>query len=162
MMAREYVVSRILRIITLASVMATSTSVHACLARSNIPDMDKPGQYHAIFIATVASYKGPPDGISVMDTTPSYSIRLSPDIRVLRGAAPALDFRLIHGLLPESGKFMVMGGCGEPVPTIGEVGLFFQKHPGKYISPLDYFRPGSERLEQYIERILRAKPEQNQ
>ncbi len=154
-------VNRMLCIVTLASILAASTSVHACLARSNIPDVDKPGQYHAVFIATVASYEGPPGGISLMDTTPSYSIRLSPDIRVLHGAAPESDFRLIHGPLPESGKFIVMGGCGEPVPTVGEVGLFFQKHPGKYLSPLDYFRPGSERLKQYIEHIRRAKPEQN-
>ena len=154
-------VHRMLCIVTLASILAASTSVHACLARSNIPDVDKPGQYHAVFIATVASYEGPPGGISVMDTTPSYSIRLSPDIRVLHGAAPEPDFRLIHGPLPESDEFAVRGGCGEPVPAVGDVGLFFQKHPGKYLSPLDYFRPGSERLKQYIEHIRRAKPGQN-
>ena len=154
-------VSRILCIVTLSGLLAKGTNVHACLARSNIPDVDKPGQYHAVFIATVASYEGPPGGISVMDTTPSYSIRLSPDIRVLHGAAPESDFRLIHGPLPESGRFFVMGSCGEPVPTVGEIGLFFQKHPGKYLSPLNYFRPGSERLMQYIKRIRQAKPGQN-
>ena len=160
-MKREYVVSRILCIVALAGVMATSTSVHACLARTNIPDMDKPDWYHAVFIATISSYEGPPNGISMMDSTPSYSIRLSTDIRALHGTAPEPDFRLTHGLLPESDKFIVMGGCGEPLPAVGDVGLFFQKHPGKYLSPLDYFRPGSERLKQYIEHIRRAKPEQN-
>jgi len=160
-MAHESMVSRILCIVALASVMATSTSLHACLARSNIPKMDKPGQHHAVFIATIASYDGPPGGISVTDTTPSYSIRLFPDIRILHGAAPAGDLRKIRDQLLESDGFVVMGGCGEPVPTVGEVGLFFQRHPGKYLSPLDYFRPGSERLQQYSQRIFRARPEQN-
>lgn len=130
--------------------MAVSTGVHACLGRINIPNINQPERYHAIFTASVASFAWVPDGTSLMDITPSYTIRLLPNIRPVHGEAPQTD------------EIFVMGACGSPVPEVGEVGLFFQKHPGDSVIPLRYYPSGSEELEGLVERIRRSGQDSHQ
>lgn len=144
MRTTQYAFSSVLCIVALTGIMAVSTGVHACLGRINIPDINKPGQYYAIFTASVASFARVPDWTALMDITASYKIRVLPNIRPVHGEAPKTD------------ELFVEGACGSPVPEVGEVGLFFQPHRGGSVIPLHYYPAGSGELEGLVERIRRS------